>query len=260
MHLRPGSWSVNEQSLDYLSSPYRVYRAGRPHRVTINRAAWGPDGQLPYTFGAHRLYVNTMQMITDPMLDEGAAFTRTGYRLTHRGQTVVSTSVRSNASRAILKALPGPGWYTLTASARRPAGQLFPGALSRRVEVKLHFYDDLVNYQQMRGYTTRFLPAGLDMRDRAAPGAHTRVMLRLQRDAPGDPSVVQLPDAVASVSAAWSANAGRSWHSAPVVRRNGHWTLVVPNPPSGAVSLRATVVDSHGNSTRTTVIAGYAVG
>lgn len=257
-HVPPGLWSASEQAQDFQASPARRYRLGHSYRLTLNRAVWGPTGPLPYSYYGHVLTLNTINWFTDPTLSIYGGYANVTYRLTHAGQTVLRAHELGSQQRRIAAHLPETGWYTLTEYARRPADRLFPKALSPRADVRLHFYDDFARRQEVRGYLTQFLPAGLGPRDAAAPGSHTTVFLRLRRDKPNS-DYRQPTDAVSAVSVWWSGNQGQTWHRLPVTHRHGHRVMIVPNPASGAVSLRATVIDSHGNSSRTTVIDGYAI-
>jgi hypothetical protein len=257
-HVTPGRWQVWEDGRDFLVSRDHSYLAGHRYHVRINRAVWGPTAQLPYRWTGGRFYVVTNWMFTDPALTEYGPGYNLGIRLMHHGRLILSRTVRGEGA-TVNPILRDAGWYTLTESAKRLRTSLFPGVLSPRAAVVFHYYDDLTNYRQMRGYVTQFLPIGLNTRNEATAGSHTRVTLRLRRDK-ADDGVRQPADAVSAVSVWWSGNAGISWHRLPAVRRNGVWTMTVPNPASGTVSLRATVHDTHGDWTRTTVIDGYAVG
>ncbi|MEV4147279.1 S8 family serine peptidase [Amycolatopsis sp. NPDC049691] len=56
-----------------------------------------------------------------------------------------------------------------------------------------------------------------------------------------------------------STDDGRTWQPAPAIRTGDHWTVVVRNPATGFVSLRANAADADGNTVRQTVIRAYAV-
>lgn len=261
-HVTAGRWQVWEDqggTGDFLTSRDHRYLPGRKYLVRVNRAVWGPTRELPYRWAGGRFYVNSTKMFTDPALTRDGPHFKATYELRHRGQVILSRTAGDEGS-TINPILRNPGWYTLDVSAHRLRGTLFPGALSPRAEVTFHYFDDLTNYRQMRGYLTQFLPSGLDTRNRAAPDSHTRVTLRLRRDKPADSAVSQPTDAVSAVSAWWSGNSGATWHRLPIRFTRDGPVMVVPNPASGTVSLRATVVDTHGDWTRTTVIDGYAVG
>jgi len=260
-HVSPGSWSVSEQAQDYLYSSALNYGAGRSYGLTVNNAAWGPGGDLPYVWaGQHRLYLNTDQMFTDSALPYGLGFSA-AYKLTKGGRTLLSKSLGGNSQATLNPILTSGGWYDLTVSARRSPDRALPAtALSTASSVAFHFYTDLTAYRQIRAYLTRFSPAGLNASDQAAPGAHTTVALDLQRPASNDDLVHQLSDSVKKVQAWYSTDGGRSWHAVPVRLSGGAWSTSVPDPAAGLVSLRSEVTDSHGDTTTTTVVNAYAVG
>ncbi|MFB9686664.1 S8 family serine peptidase [Amycolatopsis plumensis] len=56
-----------------------------------------------------------------------------------------------------------------------------------------------------------------------------------------------------------STDDGRTWRPAVTVRTGDHWTVVVRNPASGFVSLRAKASDDDGNTVQQTVIRAYGV-
>lgn len=260
-HVSPGSWYASETAQDYLYSSARSYKAGSSYGLTVNSAAWGPSGDLPYIWaGQHRLYLNTDQMFTDSALPYGPGFSA-AYKLTKGGRTLLSKTLGGNSQATLNPILTSGGWYDLTVSARRSPNQALPStALSTASSVAFHFYTDLTTYRQIRAYLTRFSPAGLNAQDRAAAGAQTTVRLDLQRPAPGDQLVHQLSDSVKKVQAWYSTDGGRSWHAVPVRLSGGAWSTSVPDPAAGLVSLRSEVTDSHGDTTTTTVVNAYAVG
>jgi hypothetical protein len=260
-HVPPGRWEIWEDkggAGDFLSSRPRPYLAGRQYTVRINRAVWGPS-RLPYRWSGGRVYVGTVAMFTDPTLRNAGPHFYVKCVLRHNGRTIVSRTV-SDEGVTLNPVIREAGWYTLTQSAWRRTSTLFAGALSPRDELKVHYYDDLTPYRQFRGYLTEFLPTDLDARNQASGNADTRVALRIFRGPPGDGEVRLPADTVRTVTAWWSSNHGRSWHPAAVTHRSGSWSMVVPNPAVGAVSLRAKVFDTHGGWARTTVIDGYAIG
>jgi subtilisin family serine protease len=54
---------------------------------------------------------------------------------------------------------------------------------------------------------------------------------------------------------------GTTWAPAPVRRHdNGSWKAILDHPPTGAVSLRTTVADRHGNQVEQTIVRAYHLG
>jgi hypothetical protein len=259
-YVTPGSWNADELVNDGVVGRAHDYHAGHSYHVTLNRAAWGPRAQLPYTGVRGHLYVGTAGMFTDAVdefLDSGAR-SSTKYKLTHHGRTILSRTVHPEGIEPTPK-LPGPGWYTLRETGIRPQNRLFKGAFSPRTELLLHFRTGLADGRQIRGYLTTFDPAGLDIRNRAVAHSVTPVELGLRRDKPSDDWVKQLADSVHRVRAWASLDHGNSWHAIAVQRSHGIWTALVHDPASGAISLRTEVIDNHNDASTTTVFDAYGV-
>jgi hypothetical protein len=260
VHVPAGTWWTDERTQDYISNSSQSYAAGHTYSLSINHAAWGPGGQLPYVWGSgHRLYLNTTQPFADSTLDSGAGNTTT-YVLTSGGRTILSSTL-TNGGTTLNPVITSRGWYTLSESAvRHPRIPLPAGALSPRSSLVMHFYADPALSVQVKGYVTRFNPLGLDSYDRADPGTTTTINLALLRSRPLDGGVKQPSDSVASVKAWYSADGGHTWHAATVKHPSTGWSAVVPNGLSGYVSLRSTVTDISGSTTTSTVYQAYALG
>jgi hypothetical protein len=260
-HVSPGQWSVLEQAQDTLYNGFQTYRAGKTYGMTVNAAVVGPSGDMPYVWAGQqpRLYLNTDEMFGDSALPASGAFSAS-YRLTKGGRTLLSKTVGGNNQVTLNPVLTSKGWYDLTVSAKRSPNNALPSnALSTASSLSFHFYTDLTQYQQIRGYLTRFSPAGLNFLNQVAPGSHTTVTLGLNRPTPNDDLVHQLSDSVKRVQAWYSTDGGRTWHSVAVKHSGSSWTTVVTAPVSGRVSLRSEVTGSAGDITTTTVDNAYAV-
>jgi subtilisin family serine protease len=97
--------------------------------------------------------------------------------------------------------------------------------------------------------TARFDPA-VDVRNRAPANRIFTFPAYVERQGGG---------AGSTLSVETSTDDGRTWQSAPAFRTGDHWIVVVRNPASGFVSLRANAADDSGNTVRQTVIRAYAV-
>ena len=247
-----GAWTTSETAQDYVFDNFHPYQGGKTYGITVNRAVWGPGGDLPYTWGSgRRLYFGDIGMFSDPVLGTGGGAT-TSYKLTTSGKTLSTKS-----QNPVIKSA---GWYTLTESAtRRPNHKLAPDTLSTKASLSMRFYANPTATDQVRGYLTRFTPVALDSSDRARPGTNTTVDLGLLRGKPRDSDVRQLSDSVKKVQVWTSTDGGKTWHGVTAKNSHGAWTTVVHNPASGFVSFRSTVTDSHGDTATTTVINAYAV-
>ncbi len=157
--------------------------------------------------------------------------------------------------------LGSAGWYTLdvTANRYRP-GITFPAdLLSPKSRATFHFYADPKKSVVAPVYLTRFTPFGLDASNRAAPGSTTKVGLVLERMSQTTGATLGSAP-ISSVSAQYSTDGGTTWHPVAVAHSGSSRWLMVPNPASGMVTLRATVTDGKGASAQITVYRAYAVG
>lgn len=261
-HVPAGPTSITQIGQDVTYDLDHTYSAGKSYSLTLNHAAWGPGGQLPYTWGAgHRLYMNTAMMFSDSALPY-AVGEKTAYKLTESGRTIESKTVTGFGQATVNPVIKTAGWYTLTASATRdpdPGRHLPSTALSTASTLSLHFYANPKTSDQARGYLTRFSPAGLNSDNQAKPGATTTVTLGMQRGKPNDDEVHQLTDTAEKVQAWASTDGGKTWRSVKVTHSGSTWTAAVPDPASGTVSLRSEVTDSHSDTSTTTVVNAYAV-
>ncbi|MEV4056504.1 S8 family serine peptidase [Amycolatopsis sp. NPDC049688] len=97
--------------------------------------------------------------------------------------------------------------------------------------------------------TARFDPA-VDLRNRAPGHCVVTFPAYVERQGGGTGSKLAVET---------STDDGRTWQPAPTVRTGDHWTVVVRNPASGFVSLRAKASDDDGNTVQQTVIRAYAI-
>ncbi|KWX01785.1 hypothetical protein LI90_2817 [Carbonactinospora thermoautotrophica] len=67
------------------------------------------------------------------------------------------------------------------------------------------------------------------------------------------------PAQVIGVHVWWSTDDGATWWPAWVAARDGRWTVTVPNPKKGFVSLRTWAVDAAGGQAAETIIRAYRV-
>lgn len=258
-HVSPGTWQFSASGQEKAGSALLRYRGGHSYHVTINRAAWGPEGELPYTSGGRRIYLGTFAPFADSSLPLSTEANLT-YTLTRGGHVVLRHSSRGEVWSSNF-ALPTSGWYTLTESAKRhPAHALAARTLSIASSVVLRFHADAEHPTQARGYLTLFRPQGLTGRNLAHPGSRTAVLLPLQRQRPSEGDVRQLPDSVRSVRLLYTVDGGAHWHSAPVHKSGSSFAASITNPRSGYVGLKSTVTDTHGGYTTTTVLRAYGIG
>ena len=265
-----GSWQVDELAgEDEIADDFRAYAAGSTHTLVVNHAVWGPYNELPdVAYGS--LSVNLVQMFVDPTLyssvvGDANPGAKVSVQLATSGKTLLSKSYTTpygDSTAGANVALPGPGWYTLTESAKRYSqGYSVPsGTLSTQATLNLRFHvADPSAYTQVPDYLTRFTPAGLNTHEQAKPSSTTTVALTPQRTKPIDTAETQPSDAVAKVQAWYSTDGGSTWHSVSVKHTGTSWSAAVKNPKTGAVSLRSEVTDAQGDTATTTVVRAYGI-
>lgn len=143
-------------------------------------------------------------------------------------------------------------WYVLHVDATRKPGAV----LSTQLHGVWRFYAHGTTNQAFFNAhldAVRLLPGGLDLRNQAAAGALTRVVMRVQEN--GFPAVP-----VRLVRAYASADDGGSWHAVRVRALDSAYVFDVRDPGhAGFVSLRIYVKDAAGDSELLTVIHAYGV-
>lgn len=141
-----------------------------------------------------------------------------------------------------------PATYRLTYAADLPA----PFRLSQRMESVWTFTSSADQQNELPLTSVGFRPdLGLDNSARA--GSTVAVPLTFVQQATAGP--------VKSASVSVSFDGGATWRDVPTSKRSGTYTASVSHPRdrSGFVSLRATAVDTKGNTVTTTVLRAYQV-
>ncbi|RSM36612.1 hypothetical protein DMB66_60025, partial [Actinoplanes sp. ATCC 53533] len=153
------------------------------------------------------------------------------------------------------------GWYTLTNTATRyyPEIKYPAGMLSTKSVVSYRFYTKPNSNALAEVNSVTMVPAGLNNWNKAKGGSTTNVALKLNRYS-------QDPDAkrgknpkFKSLGVKMSADGGKTWRTVKVKKVKGVWTAVVPNPASGAVSLRARATYKSGGFTDVTIYRAYGI-
>ncbi|WP_203833925.1 hypothetical protein [Actinoplanes campanulatus] len=173
-------------------------------------------------------------------------------------KTFTPTSDRSEIDFRVKKA----GWYTLTNTGTRyEPGFVFPaGMLSTATSVTFRFYAKKNTSELTQTMAVQHVPAGLNSYNLAKPSSTTNVALKLTRYLTyGDMKKGANPK-LKSLSTKISTDGGRTWRSVPIRKINGVWHAIVPNPASGAVSLRTRATYTNGGYTEATVFRAYAIG
>jgi len=181
-----------------------------------------------------------------------------------KGSTTVKKQTLTNwgsSDASFAARIHSAGTYRLTVDAHRyRPGITFPsGMLSSRVTLDWRFKADPAKSVVAPVFMTRFLPAGLDSRNRAKASSTTSVIVGAGRGSQG-PDVRFTRSTVKSLKVWASSDGGRTWKAVSVTRSGSAWRAAVRNPASGAVALRSQVTDSTGGTSTETVYRAYAIG
>jgi hypothetical protein len=260
-YVSPGTWTAGVTTDSASFGHVITVSGGRSYAAVYGTAAAGPYTGAP-TYGSGQVCTSPDQLYGEPGRD--------GWQ-----QDVTGTMVLSRPGRRTMRTTFGhpcfrvghrSGWYTLreTGEHAKPAATETPARLSTKIALTWHFrvpalavpaYDST---RQLPSDFATFRPAGLDSQNQAVPGSSTTITLHVIKN--GGYAVLPPPDyRLASVRAEYSVD-GKSWHTAPLASSHGSWTLTVPDPLNGFVSLRAIVTDVKGDRTTETIYRAYAVG
>ncbi|NUT31597.1 MAG: hypothetical protein HOV79_00840 [Hamadaea sp.] len=261
-HITPGTWLVRSESPIDFWWDRRTFTAGQQVTDVFNRAAWGPTRIVPAVAGSNVTFSGE-NMFTDWYQLGAQASQKTVSTLSLNGATVATRTSTSWGDDTPQQFFPiaTAGWYTLTSTATRynPTVTYPADLLSPKVTTNFRFYAKPGTSTIAPVLLTRFRPDGLDMSNRAAPSSTTAVPLTFDRQR----WLLDFayPTATAKTVTAWASfDDGSTWQAVPVTNTSGKWSMSVPNPAAGYVSLRAQVADGVGNIGTTTIYRAYAIG
>ncbi|MGW4942216.1 hypothetical protein ACWEOZ_11585 [Actinoplanes sp. NPDC004185] len=253
------SWNIGSYFAE------RKIAAGKSSTVRFYHAAWGPSAQLPATlYGRINFPMN--DMFTDPAFTGndtgGEGGDKATATLSFKGKTVKTKKDRGwePDMTVLYYKVKKAGWYTLTNTATRyyPEIKYPAGMLSTKSVVSYRFYSKPKSNALAEVNSVTLVPAGLNGWNKAG-GKTTNVTLKLSRHS-------QDPDAkrgknpkLKTLSAKMSPDGGKTWRTVKVKKIKGVWTAVVPNPTSGAVSLRARATYKSGGYTDVTIYRAYGI-
>jgi hypothetical protein len=268
LHLSAGTWQLRSDDFGADSSDIGSFATnlaaapGRSYSPIFYRTVFGPARLMPWVQGgsAH-FYIS--DMFQDPTTGGFDATAKATTTLSFGSKTIARSSQTEYGSfdnAFFTGRMTSTGWYTLYVDASRyQPGLTHPAyMLSTAATLRFHFYANPKVNSLVPGFLTQFVPSGLNMHSAAAPKSTTNVALWLSR--PANPNASTPADSVSSVKVWASYDGGKTWHAAAVTHSGGKWAARVTNPASGAVSLRSTVTDPHGNTAETTVYRAYAIG
>ncbi|WP_329349545.1 hypothetical protein OG226_19015 [Streptomyces sp. NBC_01261] len=269
-HVTPGSWQPRDDIYasngDDIGGGFpavRTLAAGQSFTQSFGRAVWSPMHYLP------TVWQKSVNFIPDALIGDpdvgiwGADPTKETVVLS-KGSTTVKKQTLTNwgdGEADFAARIHSAGTYRLTVDAHRyRPGITFPsGMLSSRVTLDWRFKADPAKSVVAPVFMTRFLPAGLDSRNRAKASSTTSVTVSAGRGSQG-PDVKFTKSTVKSLKVWASSDGGQTWKAATVTRSGSSWKASVHNPASGAVALRSQVTDSTGGTSVETVYRAYAIG
>ncbi|MGX9883910.1 hypothetical protein [Streptomyces sp. NPDC002276] len=269
-HVTPGSWQPRDDI--YASNgddvgggfpAVRTLKAGQSFTQSFGRAVWSPLHYLPTVW---QKSVNFLPgaLIGDPDVGPSGADPTKETVVLYKGSTTVKKQTLTNwasSDSGFTARIHSAGSYRLTVDAHRyRPGITFPsGMLSSRVTLDWRFKADPAKSVVAPVFMTRFLPAGLDSRNRAKASGITSVTVSAGRGSQF-PDVKFTKSTVKSLKVWASSDGGTTWKAVSLTRSGSSWKAAVHNPASGAVALRSQVTDSAGGTSTETVYRAYAIG
>ncbi|PZG00819.1 hypothetical protein C1I93_01520 [Micromonospora endophytica] len=239
--------------------------AGKSYGLNFYRSAWGPSARLPVVLNGRISYL-LEEMFADPgfPMKNAEGGDKATATLSFGGKIVKTVKDKGwePYGKELEYRVKKAGWYKLTNDASRYYPEItFPaGMLSTKASVTYRFKAKPNTYATVPVYAITMLPTGLSLHNRAKPASTTNVQLKLSRTKWEADSTLGKNPKIKSVGAKASFDGGKTWRSVKVKKVSGVWTAQVPNPASGAVSLRARVTDTTGGYTDVTIYRAYAIG
>ncbi len=243
------------------------YAARQSYSDTFGGAAWGPGQDFPSVW-EHEFRFTSQSPIGDPRHQSFECCDLSSMTLSYRGH-VIKHAVQSQyrEDRTFMAYLPASSaaWYTfrLVASRRVPGLKIPASILSPRMTLSWHFQTSPepgvpLDAKLTPVTATLFVPSGLDMQNQAAPGASTVIKVSVVH--PRESGYISPPGySLRTFRVQASFNGGSTWQAVKLVRHGSYWLATVPDPASGYVALRSTVIDSHGDMSVETIYRAYAI-
>ena len=240
----------------------RTLRSGHSYTLSLGDAVAAPASQFPMAFPAGQFLFQNSNIFSYP---PGGQFPASECCATSTGKLrfgrhLVASHTFTSPQGLFVATLRRSGRYTFTVDSRRVdpgTHKPVPGVLSPRIVITWRFYATPQARIAFPVTLATYEPSGLNVQNNApGAGAVTRLRIVLSRptDSPGTPVYP-----IASVRLQVSGNAGLSWQAAGVTRQGSAWIAKITDPVNGAVSLRSTVRDVHGDSTTETIYDAYGV-
>ncbi|NJP33558.1 peptidase S8 [Micromonospora thermarum] len=231
-----------------LGQGYQTYQAGRAYSDRWNAAAFGPLLDFAGHAGRQgdRMWFG-VPMFSDQDGHRGGSLTDSASTRLYRGDQLVGESAAVDVTATVA---PGPAAFRVEKRTTRPS----ISGLSTRIDATWTFRSE------GSGAGTEWLPIWVV---RYAPTVDDRNQSRATPVTVLPVTLIAQPEArvgtVRRLTVQVSGDQGRTWRSALVVPAGDRAYRAVFRTPSGAttVSLRATLVDSHGNRLTQTIINAY---
>ena len=270
VHVTPGTWQPRDDIMadngDDVGGGFpklRTLKAGQSVTQSFGRAVWSPMHYLPLVDRRSVTFIPEA-LIGDPDVGTSGADPTQETVVLSKGGTTLKKKTLTNwgdGDAEFSAGIHSAGWYRLTVDAHRHRpGITFPaGILSSRATLDWYFKADPAKPMVAPVFLTRFLPAGLNSHNQAAPNSTTTVAVSAGRGSQGPD--LKLTKVTAKTVRVWSSvDGGRTWKAAAVRHTGSTWQATVNNPASGAVALRSEVTDSAGDHSVETVYRAYAIG
>ena len=263
----PGYWnlSTDDQATPGSVGGYylndRHFASGHTYDFTLYAAAWAPFGQVADLRPSAVMF--GVPEFADPAGNGSEAADKETVALSVNGHLLAKRHLTSwrNGPQELYVPSSTTGWYTLTDDeVRYRPGISMAGVLSPHVTFawRFHAVPSTVgtNFRLTDGFWPSFKPLGLSLRNSAAVGSTTSVILAFARWS-ADTSNIP-PDSITKVQAWFSAD-GKHWTSAAAHHIGSGWNVRVPNRAAGTISLRVLATGSHGDTSAETIYRAYAV-
>jgi hypothetical protein len=264
----PGYWDLvtTDQASPGFVGGYaleqRHFAARHVYTFTLYAAAWAPFGQVADLRPSAVMFA--VPEFADPAGNGSAAADKETVALSVNGHLLARRHLTSwgNGPQDFYVPSGTTGWYTLTDDEYRyRPGLNLSGVLSPHVTFGWHFHavPSTVgsDFRLTDGFWPSLQPLGLSLRNSAAAGSTTSVLLRFARRTFDTTNIP--PDSVTKVQAWFSAD-GKHWTSLPVKHTGIGWNVGVLNRAAGTISLRVLATGSHGDTSAETIYKAYAVG
>ncbi|WP_143230643.1 S8 family serine peptidase [Actinosynnema sp. ALI-1.44] len=245
------------EPIEYLGT--RTFKPGETTTVDWGKSVVGPGiTGADSRFRPSRLVARSGDAITAklPLFSDSAG--HAGFSWSDFGDTG-DTVLYSGGKEIGRSGQPGEGRFTVPAAAAdyRLTAQVqrnHPAwPLSTSVSAEWAFRSAHTTAETPLPLLTVAFDPKVDLTNHAAAGAVAAIPVRVDRQTGAQGGKAEPRKVEASF------DDGKTWRAVPLVRVNDKWWVMVQNPKSGFVSLRANASDGDGNTVTQTVVRAYRV-